>query len=158
MSGLTAALVLHVLGAVLWIGGVAMVTTVIIPVSRELGSMEERIALFAAVERQFSWQARGAVVIVGLTGFYMVDRLHLWSVFSSLQYWWLCAMVGIWLLFAAILFVVEPLLKRRFEERLRSAPEKSFATLHRMHWILLLLSAIAIAGGVAGSHGLSFFD
>jgi uncharacterized membrane protein len=158
MSELTIALVLHVLAVVIWIGGVSMVTTVIIPIIRNRKMAEEQIALFSAIERRFVWQARGAVLIVGLTGFYMVDRLALWPTLASLQYWWVCAMVVVWLLFTSILFIFEPLfLHRCFEERATSAPEHTFALLQRMHSILLLLSAIAIIGGIAGSHGLTIF-
>ena len=157
MAGLTIALVLHVLAVVVWIGGVAMVTTVILPVARKLKRPEEQIAFFTSIERRFVWFARGAVLIVGLSGFDMVQRLRLWSVLNSLRYWWLCAMVLVWLLFALILFVAEPLLKTRIEKRMMAVPERSLARLRLVHWILLLLSALAIAGGVAGSHGLSLF-
>ena len=67
-------------------------------------------------------------------------------------------MVVVWLLFASILFIIEPLfLHRRFEEQARIAPERTFARLQRMLWILLLLSTIAIIGGVADSYGLTIF-
>ena len=39
--------VLHVLGVVLWIGGVAMVTTVLLPVIRKFKDPEERIAFLS---------------------------------------------------------------------------------------------------------------
>ena len=157
MSSFTIALVLHVLAAVLWIGGVAMVNTVIIPTARKLRNVEDRSALFFAVERRFAWQARGAVIVVGLTGADMATRLGLWSQLHSFDYWWLCAMIGVWLIFAVMLFIVEPLMKRHFDERMRSSPDESLAVMQRAHWILLLLSTISIAGGVAGSHGLSLF-
>jgi uncharacterized membrane protein len=157
MSVLAIILALHVLAVVLWIGGVAMVTTIVIPAARKLATAEQRIALFSTIERRFAWQARGAVIVVGLTGADMAARLGLWSQVHSLGYWWLCAMIGVWLIFAIMLFVVEPLMKHRFEERMRAAPERSFVVIQRMHWVVLLLSAIAIAGGVAGSHGLSLF-
>ncbi|HXJ02518.1 MAG TPA: hypothetical protein VNH44_14945 [Micropepsaceae bacterium] len=157
MSVFTIDLVLHVLAVVLWIGGVAMVTTIVIPAARKLATVDQRIALFATIERRFAWQARGAVIVVGLTGADMATRLGLWSQLHSLSYWWLCAMIGVWLIFAIMLFLVEPLMKHRFEQRMKAAPDKSFAAIQRMHWIVLLLSAIAIAGGVAGSHGLSLF-
>jgi uncharacterized membrane protein len=59
MSDLTIALVLHVLAVVLWMGGVAMVTTVIIPIVRNRKTVEEQITLFSAVERRFVWHANG---------------------------------------------------------------------------------------------------
>jgi len=36
MDGLIAARVVHVLGVVLWIGGVALVTTVLLPATRRM--------------------------------------------------------------------------------------------------------------------------
>lgn len=151
------ALVLHVLGVVLWIGGVSMVTTIIIPTARKLPSVDERLALFSAVERRFAWQARGAVILVGLSGADMATRLDLWSDLDSLSYWWLCAMIGVWLIFTVMLFLVEPFMKGWMEQRIKSSPERTFSAIQRMHWVMLLLSAIAIAGGVAGSHGLTLF-
>lgn len=46
MTELGLARVLHVLGVVLWIGGVAMVTTVIIPAVKHLAAPEDQVALF----------------------------------------------------------------------------------------------------------------
>ena len=151
------AFALHLLGVVIWIGGVSMVTTVIIPAARRLPTIDERMALFSAVERRFVWQARGAVIVVGLSGADLATRLGLWRELDSVSYWWLWAMIGVWLIFSLMLFVVEPLLKRRVERRIQSSPE-SFAAIQRMHWVLLVLSAVAIAGGVAGSHSLSLFQ
>ena len=59
MDDVTIALAIHVLAVVLWIGGVAMVTTVLLPAVRRFKSAEERIAFFETIERRFAWQARG---------------------------------------------------------------------------------------------------
>ena len=56
---------LHVLGVVLWIGGVAFVTTVLLPSVRRLKSPAERVAFFEAIEGRFAWQARVTTVLVG---------------------------------------------------------------------------------------------
>jgi hypothetical protein len=57
-----------------------------------------------------------------------------------------------------MLFVLEPLyLHRRFIERARHDPHATFALVTRMHWILLILSLITVAGAVAGSHGYLLF-
>ncbi len=109
MPDLTIALAIHVLAIVLWIGGVAMVTTVLLPAVRRFKSAEERIAFFATIERRFAWQARGTTVLAAASGFYMVYRLNLLSAFLTIEYWWLDAMVLIWLLFTLMLFVAEPL-------------------------------------------------
>jgi hypothetical protein len=95
-----------------------------------------------------------AVILVGLTGFYMVWRLDLWSRFSSAAFWWMHAMVCLWLLFAFILFIGEPfILHRRFHRWASQRPEVALARLNRAHWVLLGLSVLTVAGAVAGSHG-----
>ena len=157
MDDVTIVLGLHVLAIVLWIGGVAIVTTVLLPAVRDSKSAQERAAFFQ-IERRFAWQARGTSLLAGASGFYMVHRLDLWSGFSSLEYWWLGAMVLVWLLFTLMLFVAEPLfLDRWVKDRARLAPESTFALIQRLHWALLLVSLITVFGAVAGSHGLSFF-
>lgn len=147
---------LHVAAVVIWIGGVCMVTTVILPAIRrgELGA--DRIAAFGAVERHFVWQARVSVLIVGASGFYMIWRLDLWSRFQTIAFWWMHAMVFVWLLFSAALFVIEPLIARRYRRQntLRAPP--SLTRLQRVHWVLLVLGLLTVLGAVAGSHGWVF--
>jgi uncharacterized membrane protein len=158
MDDVTIALAIHVLAIVFWIGGVAMVTTVLLPAVRRFKSAEERVAFFDTVERRFAWQARATTLFAGASGFYMVDRLGLWGNFLSVEYWWLDAMVLVWLVFTLMLFVAEPLfLHRRLEKRAKLAPESTFVLIQRLHWVLLVLSLITLIGAVAGSHGRSFF-
>lgn len=107
MNDVTIMLAIHVLAVVLWIGGVGMVTTVLLPSVRRAKHQEERIAFFNTVERRFPWQARGTTLLAGASGFYMVDRLDLWSSFQSIEYWWLDAMVLLWLIFSLMLFVFD---------------------------------------------------
>jgi len=114
MNDLAIARVLHVLGVVLWIGGVAMVTTVILPAVRRLKSAPERVDFFETIEHRFAWQARATTLLTGGTGFYLVHRLDAWSRFSSASFWWMHAMVFVWVLFTLMLFVLEPLVLRRW--------------------------------------------
>lgn len=146
--------VLHVLGVVLWIGGVAMVTTVLIPAMAQMKSASERMEFFSRVESRFAPQARFTTLLVGLSGFYMVHILNAWSRFTELRFWWMHAMVLVWLMFTLMLFVVEPfVLRRRIKNTSEHDSEKILARMRRMHWVMLSLSLIAIAGAVAGSHG-----
>ena len=57
--------------------------------------------------------ARAATLLAAASGFYMVDRLGLWANFLLATYWWLDAMVLVWLLFTLLLFVAEPLFLER---------------------------------------------
>ena len=141
---------------VIWIGGVAIVTMILLPAIRRGDLGPNRLQVFEAIERRFAWHARLAALIVGLTGFYMTDRLELWGRFRSGEFWWMHAMVGLWLLFTLLLFVAEPLvLHRWFHARATAAPNAAFALLHRAHWLLLAFSLITILGAVAGSQGMS---
>lgn len=67
-------------------------------------------------------------------------------------------MVGLWLLFAFVLFIAEPfILHRRFQRSATERPAAAFARLQRAHWLLLPLSGVTILGAVAGSHGWPIF-
>ena len=154
MDDVTIARALHVLAVVLWIGGVAFVTMVLLPAVRNLETPEERVAFFETVERRFGGQARVTTALAGLTGVYMLARLDLWDRFLSAAYWWMHAMVFVWLLFTVMLFVAEPLFLRRWLHTcVTSRPQSTFGLVERLHWILLVLSLITVIGAVLGSHG-----
>ncbi|WP_337188065.1 hypothetical protein [Phenylobacterium sp.] len=158
VDGLALARVLHVLGVVVWIGGVWMATTVALPAMRRGALGPDRLAAFQAIERRFVWHARTAVLVVGLTGLYMTDRLDLWSRFADGRFWWMHAMVFVWSLFFLILFVGEPLvLHRYFPPWARRDPERAFAALHRVHVVLLTLAMVTVFGAMAGAHGWLLF-
>ena len=95
MDDVAIARALHILAVVIWIGGVSMVTTVALPAIRRGDLGGDWLRALGAIEHRFAWQARIAVVIVGLTGFYMSARLDLWDRFRSAQFWWMHAMVGV---------------------------------------------------------------
>ncbi len=137
----------------------AFVTTVLLPAVRRLRAPEERLAFFDAVERRFAWQARVTTFVAGLTGLDMLMRLDLWDRFLSASYWWMDAMVFVWLLFTLMLFVAEPLfLHRWLMARAKAEPEATFRRVERLHRLLLTLSLITVLGAVAGSHGLLLFE
>ena len=159
MDEVTIARALHVLSVVLWIGGVAFVTTVLLPAVRRLKAPNDRLAFFDAIERRFAWQARITTVLAGLTGLDMLVRLDLWYRFLSVSYWWMHAMVVVWLLFTVMLFVAEPLfLHQWLLDRAKVEPEATFRRVERLHRLLLTLSLITILGAVAGSHGFLLFE
>jgi uncharacterized membrane protein len=158
MDGLALARAVHVVAVVVWIGGLSIVTTALLPAIRrgELGG--NWLAAFQAIERRFVLQARIAILLVGGTGLYMIEEANLWDRFSSLAYWWMHAMVGVWAIFAIGLFVVEPLiLDRRLHALTIRRPAATFAWLAGVHWLLLTLSLVTVFGAVVGSHGWLIF-
>ncbi len=157
MDGAIIARALHVLGVVLWIGGVAFVTMVLLPAVKRLREPAERVEFFERVEAGFARQARVTTLLTGLSGLYLVHTLGAWNRFADAHYWWMHAMVLVWGVFTLMLFVLEPLwLHRWFQARAQRNPDGTFSIITRMHWVLLVVSVITIAGAVAGSHGWSF--
>ncbi|MBK5940985.1 hypothetical protein [Halochromatium roseum] len=77
-----------------------------------------------------------------------------WERFTQLSFWWMHAMVLVWVLFTLMLFVLEPLvLWKLFLRHAAKHPRRVFGWMERMHWLLLTLSLVTVAGAVAGSHG-----
>ena len=151
MTDLAVARLLHVLAVVIWIGGVAMVTMVVLPAARAARDPEQ----FLRVERRFAAQTRWTLILAGLSGLYMVERMGLWPRFAEARFWWMHAMVVLWLAYAAALFVLEPfVLRARFSARLERDPDGALQRMYRHHWLVLAISLITVAGAAAGSHGL----
>ena len=146
---------LHVLAIVIWIGGIGAVTTVMFPAMRRIDSNEQRVWLFEQVERNFRPQARIAWMVVGLTGLYMLGSMGAWVPFVEPRYWWMHAMVGLWVIFGLMLFIVEPLVVGpRLRRNLANEPHRALARMEALHWLLLALSLMVIAVVVSGIYGL----
>jgi uncharacterized membrane protein len=144
----------HILAVVVWVGGVSLVTTALLPTMKGKPA-QQWIHHFEQVERCFAPQARITVLLVLLSGLYMLYAYNLWDRFTEAHFWWMHLMVGVWLLFAVLLFVVEPLSTRHaVRERLQSPPKTALTRILWMHRLLLALSLIAIFAAVGGAHGL----
>ena len=153
MDDFILARIVHVIAIVLWIGGVAFVTLVVMPMLNADEAPDARLARFQQIERGFAWQARIWVLLAGASGLWMVWRADMWCRFADLHFWWMHAMVAVWAIFAVMLFIIEPLhLHRRLAQSI--APASDFAKMVAMHKILLAISLVAIFGAVGGSHGL----
>ncbi len=150
--------VIHVLSVVLWIGGVAMVTTVLIPAVRKMKSDANPAAFFESIEARFAWQAKITTLLTGASGFYMLDYIDAWHRYSEPKFWWIHALTVVWALYMLVLFVAEPLiLHRLFAKHAQRDPAKTFVVVHGLHFFLLLVSLGTVAGAVAGSHGWFVF-
>lgn len=153
MDDFTLARVVHVTSVLFWIGGVVFVTLVVFPAVRAEYLPEERLKHFHRIEGRFALQARIWVLLAGASGIWMTWRGQLWGLFLDPHYWWMHAMVCVWLIFAVMLFVLEPLyLHRRMTES--PDPQQDFDNMYRMHIALLSLSVVALIGAIGGSHAL----
>jgi len=157
VNDLLIARALHVVAVVHWIGGVAMVTLVILPALRRVEPPAERLASLERLEGRFAPQARVSVTVAGLSGFYMSARLDLWARFFEPGYWWMHAMVLMWLLFTLALFVAEPLFLHAWvHRRALASPHATFAVVEQGHRVMLALTAITTFAAVLGAHGWLF--
>ena len=94
-------------------------------------------------------------MLAAASGFYMIDRPDLWGRFRSTEFWWMHAMVRLWLIFTTILFLGEPLVARRQKHQpVPADPGRRLARMQWLHWALLALSSITVLAAVAGSQGI----
>jgi uncharacterized membrane protein len=75
IDDLALARAIHVLALVHWIGGMAVVTTIILPRAHALLDAKEAVAAFEAFERRFASQVRISILLVGLSGAYMLTKV-----------------------------------------------------------------------------------
>lgn len=142
----------HVLGVVLWIGGVAMVTTVLLPAIARHIPLAGQYAMFEAIEHRFAWQARWTTQLVGVSGLLMLWLTDGWARLATTG--WLHAMLLTYALFTLMLFVLEPfVVHRKLAAQAKADPAATLRRLQRMHWLLLTLSLLTVLFGVVGAHG-----
>ena len=144
---------LHVLCVAHWIGGVAFVTLVALPLARAQGDGAKGWAMFESIENRFAAQVRWTIPLAGLSGFWMTWRLGLWTAFFDAAFWWMDAMVLVWTVFMIAVFVIEPMGYRRIAAEAARDPDALLVRLSRAHRVLLIAAAVTIAGAVAGTHG-----
>lgn len=143
---------LHLVAIAHWIGGVAFVTLVILPLARKTQGAAQRLALFEGVEKRFAAQARLSVPVAGLSGLYLLFRLGGWD--RLLQSWPIMGMLAVWTAFMVLLFIAEPLfLHAWFHRRAMEDSDLAFAFVHRAHIVLLSASALVIGAGALAAHG-----
>ncbi len=142
-----AALAIHVLSIVIWIGGVAFVTLVTFPMILRVEKSLDQVLMFQGVEHRFAKIAKAMVILAGLSGFYLIYEKGL-----SFGVW---VMIFVWTFYASLLFGLEKLIFKR----LFSAPsgkqldtKKVFNILQGFHWFVLALSFMAIAAGIYEGH------
>ena len=95
----------HVTSVMIWIGGVAFVTLILIPSLQKISDEKLKFELFERLEHRFSFVAKIMVLLAGTSGTYRLSYMNAWNRLKSTQFWWLHLMIAIWLVFALVLFV-----------------------------------------------------
>ncbi|MBI5055799.1 MAG: hypothetical protein HZB61_04195 [Nitrospirae bacterium] len=141
------ALIIHVVAVIVWIGGVAFVTMITFPMIQRGSSSLEQVMMFQGVEHRFSKIAKAMVILVGLSGLYLINEKGL-----SFGAW---VMIIVWAFYASLLFGLEKIIFKK----IFAAPtgeeidtKRIFLILQVFHWVILALSFTAVAAGIWTAH------
>lgn len=149
---LGAAIAVHLLCVVWWIGGLAFFTGVSLPILRGASNEEARWDQFRRLKAHFMPQLRVALILSGASGGFLLWGLKEWRLLGHPAYWWLDAMIGYWALFMWMVFVIDPEVTIGRLVR-NGSPSIGWRRVHLLHSVLLLLALLIIAAAVEGSHG-----
>jgi uncharacterized membrane protein len=162
--------IIHLLAVVLWIGGLAFVTAIILPMILRNPDALGKVLLFRGVERRFAKWAKALNLVTGMSGFMMIFIMVGNNVAGGRAMLTrpglpLSIMALIWLFWFVMLFGLEPIIiKKMLDKMARDAEggggleiDAVFRRMRGMHWVLLLLSLVAIASGAIFAHGPIFF-
>ena len=95
--------------------------------------------------------------MAGASGLYMTYKLDAWDRFSQLQYFWMHAMVFLWILFFLALFIIEPFILKNHGRMVKDGHNISnLRKTQIVHLIILTLSLITVTVSVLGAHGILF--
>lgn len=145
-------LIIHVVGVIIWIGGVAFVTMVIFPMMyRTEGSLEKAL-LFQGVEHRFSAIVRWLIAIVGGTGLYLLSAKHGFSILSAQRGLGIVIMLFVWTFYTAVLLFEKKIFGKLFADPEKTDMDRALKMINAMHWVLLTLSFTAVAGGIWFAH------
>ena len=143
----------HVLGVVVWIGGVAFVTMIVFPIITRMENSLEKVIFFQGMEHRFAKIAKISVAVVGLTGGWLLYLTGEWRILFSMVGMGPTLMILVWTFYVLVLLFEGKLFKMIFGGRAQQDTDKVFALLSRFHWVVLSLSLMAIGVGVWTAHG-----
>jgi uncharacterized membrane protein len=130
---------------------------VLIPALRNPSLKTEQLSIFNVIENRFASIARIAVILAGLSGFYMAYQMNAWGRFLEAQYFWMHAMVLIWLMFVVALFVIEPFFIKNHGRMVKDGHNiENLKKTQLVHIVLLVLSLMTIFISVLGAHGFFY--
>ena len=154
--------VVHIIAVILWIGGLAFITTLIFPIIIKTADPIAKVMLFQKIEHRFSRMAKIYNLLTGATGIIMVFYMGWQDAIFSRHGMSLLLMIAIWVFWFVMLVGLEPLVIRKMLDRMmkHSADmdiDAVFSRMNKMHWVLLVVSLIAVASGACFAHS-SFFS
>ena len=151
--------IIHLLTVVIWVGGLAFITILILPMIIKMPDALQKALLFQRIEHRFAPLARYYVAIVGVSGFIMFFQMELMDILFTRSGYFLLFMMVIWVFWVIMLFGLEPIIIKKMLDNMAKKGEAMeietvFARMNRLHWVLLALSLAASASGAIFAHGL----
>lgn len=154
--------VIHILTVILWIGGLAFVTMIVLPMAIKTPDALQKALLFQRVEHRFANMARVYNLITGISGFIMMFQMGWHNLLFTRQGIPLTFMTLIWVFWFVMLFGLEPFVIKKMLANMMS-PGKNvdidaiFIRMNRLHWFMVAISLAASVAGVLTAHGISLF-
>ena len=138
---------LHVLSIVVWIGGVAFVTAIVFPALAGMEDSMAKVSFFMGFEKRFQFLAKVCVILAGGSGILLFWQRGAFSGLTTDEAFLLGSKFLVWLTFLVLLFGAEKRLMGVLVSE-KTSPEKAFRRLAIFHWVVLILSLIAIVAGI----------
>lgn len=150
--------IIHLLTVILWIGGLAFVTIIILPMAIKNPDALGKVLMFQRVEHRFAPLARIFVLITGISGFAMVLQMGWQNLYFTRAGVPLTVMTAIWVFWLVMLWGLEPLVIKKILENMAKSGAKMeietiFARMNKLHWMMVLISMVAAAAGALVAHG-----
>lgn len=143
----------HVLGVVIWIGGVAFVTMIVFPMITRMEDSFEKVLFFQGLEHRFARIAKNSVAVVGITGCWLLYITGEWRILFSMAGIGPTLMTVVWTFYLFVLLFEGKIFRMIFGGKTQQDAVKVFSLLSRFHWVVLGLSLLAVGVGVWAGHG-----
>ena len=143
----------HVLGVVLWIGGVAFVTIIVFPMLTRIEGSIEKVIFFQGVEHRFAKIVKICVAIVGITGGWLLSITDGWSRLFTWHGIGITLMLIVWIFYLLVLLFEGRFFRIIFKGAAQQDMSKIFMKLTAFHWLILGLSLLTIFLAVFAENG-----
>lgn len=150
--------IIHLLTVIIWIGGLAFVTMIALPMAIRNPDPLQKVLSFQRVEHRFAPMAKYYNIVVGITGLVMILQTGWYKTLFTKAGIPLTFMVMVWVFWFVMLVGLEPIIIRKMLERMAKSGdamsiEGVFRKMNRMHWMLLMVSLAASVAGALVAHG-----
>lgn len=154
--------IIHLLTVIIWIGGLAFVTIIILPMAINTKDSLQKVLTFQRVEHRFAKLARIYNVVTGVSGFVMLYLSGWHKMLFTRQGIPLTFMTLTWVFWFVMLWGLEPIVIKKMLDKMLKSGEKMdidgvFLKMNRLHWFMVALSLAAAAAGALTAHGTALF-